>query len=195
MKTNKKIWVIERRVDFTLVRGISHWAFRLPRISLKHHCIAQAENQAPTLTLCHLRTKKIFLCVCRGDTSVKRKQWINLRNQLSLVPVEILRTSAQSIIVSYLILENTALLECHFFQWQRTELDIHALPTSVTGPIKIWWNINEKIFTEISSYRFYRHAALLLVYHWQKKTATAFQSRTWQTLHAREIRLHLFLYK
>lgn len=44
-------------------------------------------------------------------------------------------------------------------------------------------------------YRFYRHAALLPVYHWQKKTATAFQSRTWQTLHAREIRLHLFLYK
>ena len=32
------------------------------------------------------------------------------------------------------------------------------------------------------------------MFHLQKRTATAFQSRTLQTLHAREIRLHPFLH-
>lgn len=37
------------------------------------------------------------------------------------------------------------------------------------------------------------HVDQLLPFHWQMKTVTEFQSRTWQTLHVKEIRWHPYL--
>lgn len=36
---------------------------------------------------------------------------------------------------------------CHFF-CRKTELNIHAFFATITGPIKIWWSTNEKMFKE-----------------------------------------------
>ena len=44
-----------------------------------------------------------------------------------------------------------------------------------------------------TSYLAVLHVDQLLPFHWQMKIVTEFQSTTWQTLHAKEIRWHLYL--